>query len=143
MRRNRRKTEKNLPASLFIFLNSVTFTYIGNHKDIIRGVILKQRQKTDSAPEEFTRVRIPQKSANEVLATVESLVGANKIRVRCMDGVVRLARIPGKIKKRIWMMEGDIVIVVPWSFQNEKADIVWKYSGPQVNWLQRKGFLKS
>jgi len=94
-------------------------------------------------PEEFTRVRIPQKSANEVLATVESLLGANKIRVRCMDGVVRLARIPGKIKKRIWMMEGDIVIVVPWSFQNEKADIVWKYSGPQVNWLQRKGFLKS
>jgi translation initiation factor 1A len=105
--------------------------------------ILKQRQKTSPVPEEFTRVRIPQKSANEVLATVESLLGANKIRVRCMDGVVRLARIPGKIKKRIWMMEGDIVIVVPWSFQNEKADIVWKYSGPQVNWLQRKGFLKS
>jgi len=105
--------------------------------------ILKQRQKTGPVPEEFTRVRIPQKSANEVLATVESLLGANKIRVRCMDGVVRLARIPGKIKKRIWMMEGDIVIVVPWSFQNEKADIVWKYSGPQVNWLQRKGFLKS
>ncbi|MDD5615768.1 MAG: translation initiation factor eIF-1A [Candidatus Methanoperedens sp.] len=105
--------------------------------------MLKQQQKTSPGPEEFTRVRIPQKSANEVLATVESLLGANKIRVRCMDGVVRLARIPGKIKKRIWMMEGDIVIVVPWSFQNEKADIVWKYSGPQVNWLQRKGFLKS
>lgn len=104
---------------------------------------LKQQQKSGPVPEEFTRVRIPQKSANEVLATVESLLGANKIRVRCMDGVVRLARIPGKIKKRIWMMEGDIVIVVPWSFQNEKADIVWKYSGPQVNWLQRKGFLKS
>jgi len=104
---------------------------------------LKQQQKTGPVSEEFTRVRIPQKSANEVLATVESLLGANKIRVRCMDGVVRLARIPGKIKKRIWMMEGDIVIVVPWSFQNEKADIVWKYSGPQVNWLQRKGFLKS
>ncbi len=104
---------------------------------------LKQRQNTDPVPEEFTRVRIPQKSANEVLATVESLLGANKIRVRCMDGVLRLARIPGKIKKRIWIMEGDVVIIVPWSFQNEKADIVWKYSGPQVNWLQRKGFLKS
>ncbi|VVB91289.1 Translation initiation factor 1A [uncultured archaeon] len=78
-----------------------------------------------------------------MLATVESLLGANKIRVRCIDGVVRLARIPGKIKKRIWIQEGDIVIVVPWSFQTEKADIVWKYSGPQVNWLQRKGFLKS
>ncbi|MDJ1422026.1 MAG: translation initiation factor eIF-1A [Candidatus Methanoperedens sp.] len=105
--------------------------------------MLKQRQNNKQEPEEVVRVRIPQKSANEVLGTVESLLGANKIRVRCMDGVVRLARIPGKIKKRIWLMEGDVVIVVPWSFQNEKADIVWKYSGPQVNWLQRKGFLKS
>ncbi len=105
--------------------------------------ILKQRANSNPQPEEFTRVRIPQKSANEVLGIVESLLGANKIRVRCMDGVVRLARIPGKIKKRIWIMEGDVVIIVPWSFQNEKADIVWKYSGPQVNWLERKGFLKS
>ncbi|VVB84710.1 Translation initiation factor 1A [uncultured archaeon] len=108
-----------------------------------RGVILKERAKSGPAPDEFTRVRIPQKGANEVLGIVESLLGANKIRVRCMDGVVRLARIPGKIKKKIWIMEGDVVIVVPWSFQNEKADIAWKYSGPQVNWLQRKGFLKS
>ncbi|HEY9204363.1 MAG TPA: translation initiation factor eIF-1A [Candidatus Methanoperedens sp.] len=105
--------------------------------------MLKQRANNNPQPEEFTRVRIPQKSANEVLGIVETLLGANKIRVRCMDGVVRLARIPGKIKKRIWIMEGDVVIIVPWSFQNEKADIVWKYSGPQVNWLERKGFLKS
>ena len=26
-------------------------------------------------------------------------------------------------------------------FQDEKADVVWRYTGPQVNWLQRKGFL--
>ncbi|MCZ7355487.1 MAG: translation initiation factor eIF-1A [Candidatus Methanoperedens sp.] len=105
---------------------------------------MKERAKGGPRPEEeFTRVRIPQKGANEVLGIVESLLGANKIRVRCMDGVVRLARIPGKIKKRIWIREGDVVIVVPWSFQNEKADIAWKYSGPQVNWLERKGFLKS
>jgi len=56
--------------------------------------------------------------------------------------VVRIARIPGKIKKKVWIREGDVVIVVPWHFQNEKADIVWKYNPPQVNWLERKGFLK-
>ena len=94
-------------------------------------------------PEEFSRVRIPQKSANEILGTVETLMGANKMRVRCMDGVVRLTRIPGKMKKRIWIREGDVIILVPWSFQNDKADIIWKYSPPQVNWLERKGFLKN
>lgn len=94
-------------------------------------------------PEEFSRVRIPQKSANEILGTVEGLLGANKLRVRCMDGIVRLTRIPGKMKKRIWIRDGDVIIIVPWSFQNEKADLIWKYSPPQVNWLERKGFLKS
>ncbi len=97
---------------------------------------------SNQQPEEFTRVRIPQKSANEILGTVESLLGANKLRVRCMDGVVRLTRIPGKIKKRMWIREGDVIIIVPWSFQNEKADIIWKYTPPQANWLERKGFLK-
>ncbi len=103
---------------------------------------MNRQLNSNQQPEEFTRVRIPQKSANEILGTVESLLGANKLRVRCMDGVVRLTRIPGKIKKRIWIREGDVIIIVPWSFQNEKADIIWKYSAPQVNWLERKGFLK-
>lgn len=70
------------------------------------------------------------------------MLGANRIRVRCMDGVIRLARIPGKIKKRTWIRERDVVIVVPWAFQNEKADVIWRYTGPQVNWLERRGFLK-
>lgn len=104
---------------------------------------MNRQINSNQQQEEFTRVRIPQKSANEILGTVESLLGANKLRVRCMDGVVRLTRISGKMKKRIWIREGDVIIIVPWSFQNEKADIVWKYSHPQANWLDRKGFLKS
>jgi len=70
------------------------------------------------------------------------MLGANRVRVRCMDGKVRMGRIPGKMKKRIWIREGDIVIVVPWDFENGKADVVWRYTRPQVDWLERKGYLK-
>ncbi len=73
---------------------------------------------------------------------MESLLGSNRIKVRGLDGVTRMARIPGKLKKRIWIREGDVVIIVPWDFQAEKADVVWRYTGPQVDYLQRKGFLK-
>lgn len=104
---------------------------------------MNRHTNNNQHPEELTRVRIPQKSANEMLGTVEGLLGANKLRVRCMDGIVRLTRIPGKMKKRMWIREGDVIIIVPWSFQNEKADIIWRYSPPQVNWLERKGFLKT
>ncbi len=104
---------------------------------------MNRHNNSSQQPEEFTRVRIPRENDNEILGIVESLLGANKLRVRCMDGVVRLTRIPGKFKKGGWVREGDVIIIVPWSFQNEKADVIWKYTGPQVNWLERKGFLKS
>lgn len=87
------------------------------------------------------RVRVPNASKGEVLGFVESMLGANRIRVRCMDGVVRIGRIPGKMKKRTWIREGDVVIVVPWSFQDEKADVKWRYWGQHISWLRDRGYL--
>jgi translation initiation factor 1A len=108
-----------------------------------RGINLQNKRKNSNADtSEVTRVRTPRRESNEILATVESMLGANHVKLRCMDGVVRMGRIPGSMKKRTWIREGDIVIAVPWDFQNEKADVIWKYTRPQVNWLERKGYLK-
>jgi translation initiation factor 1A len=104
------------------------------------GRIIKKKGQEEEAV--ITRVRVPRKQDREVFGYVESLLGSNRIRVRCLDGETRMARIPGKMKKRIWIREGDVVIVVPWDFQKDKADVIWRYTGPQVDWLQRKGFLK-
>ena len=101
----------------------------------------KDMKETDEEPV-ITRVRIARKQDREVFGYVESLLGSNRLRVRCLDGQMRIARIPGKMKKRIWVREGDVVIVVPWEFQDEKADVVWRYTGPQADWLERKGYLK-
>jgi len=73
---------------------------------------------------------------------VETRLGANRLKVRCFDGKERMARIPGKMKKRIWIRENDVVIVVPWDFQDEKADVVWRYTRPQADYLERKGYIK-
>ncbi|MHC1566518.1 MAG: translation initiation factor eIF-1A [Candidatus Syntropharchaeia archaeon] len=91
--------------------------------------------------EEVVRVRIPKKEEGEIVGVVENMLGANRLLVRCADGVTRMARIPGKLKKRVWIRVGDVVIVVPWEFQNEKADVVWRYTRPQVEWLQKKGYI--
>ncbi|MHC1635890.1 MAG: translation initiation factor eIF-1A [Candidatus Methanospirareceae archaeon] len=92
--------------------------------------------------EEVIRVRIPKREEGEVLGIVEKMLGANRMIVDCMDGVKRMCRIPGRLKKREWISVGDVVIVVPWDFQDEKADIVHKYTRPQAIWLEKKGFLK-
>jgi translation initiation factor 1A len=106
----------------------------------IRGDILYKNRTEEEGV--ITRVRLPHKQERELFGFVESLLGSNRIKVRGIDGITRMARIPGKMKKRIWIREGDVVIIVPWAFQTDKADVVWRYTGPQVDWLQRKGFLK-
>ncbi len=90
--------------------------------------------------EEIVRVRIPK--GKEMLGIVDGMLGANRVSVRCLDGKTRLGRIPGKMKKRIWIRNGDVIIIVPWDFQDGKADVIWRYTSPQVDWLERRGYLK-
>jgi translation initiation factor 1A len=92
--------------------------------------------------EEVIRVRIPQKRNGEVLGVIVKMLGGRRLMVQCLDGVERMARIPGKLKRRQWMIVGDTVIVVPWEFQTEKGDVVHRYKRPEVEWLKRKGYLK-
>ncbi|HOA68874.1 MAG TPA: translation initiation factor eIF-1A [Methanosarcina thermophila] len=92
--------------------------------------------------QEVTRVRTPRKENHEVLATVGSLLGSKRVKLQCMDGVVRMGRIPGSKNKKMWIHEGDVVIVTPWDIQDSKADVIWKYTKHQVEWLERKGYLK-
>jgi translation initiation factor 1A len=83
------------------------------------------------------RVRLPKKSRKEQFAQAELMLGAYHIRVRCSDGVTRLGRIKGTMKRRTWIREGDMLIVTPWSFQDGKCDIVYRYVGTQTDWLRR------
>ena len=87
------------------------------------------------------RVRLPKKWNKEQFARAELMMGANHIRVRCIDGVTRLGRIKGTMKKRTWIREGDTLIVTPWSFQDAKCDIMYRYLKPQTEWLQRNRYI--
>ncbi len=59
----------------------------------------------------------------------------------CEDGVSRLGRIPGKIKKRMWIREGDLLIVKPWEFQKDKADIIFRFTKTEASYLSRRGLI--
>ena len=117
---------------------------MANYRSIVRKRQIGSNKPVSSGdvPEEVTRVRIPRKDKNEVLATVTSLLGAKRVMLQCMDGVIRMGRIPGSKKKKMWVREGDVVIANPWEIQDSKADVTWKYTRPQIEWLERKGYLK-
>lgn len=91
-------------------------------------------------PDELERVRLPR--GNEVLGVLEARLGASRCDVRCLDGKTRNCRIPGRLKRKLWVRQGDIVIVEPWEFGgDEKGDIIFKYRPVQAQWLKKKGHL--
>lgn len=62
--------------------------------------------------------------------------------VRCVDGHTRLCRIRGKMKRKVWIKEGDIVLVSPWDFQSEsRGDVTWRYTYNQADWLAKNGYI--
>lgn len=90
--------------------------------------------------EEVLRVRLPR--GKEVLGILDRRLGASRMLVRCLDGKSRNCRVPGRLKRKLWLREGDIVLVEPWAFDDKKADILFKYTPAAVSWLKRKGYLK-
>lgn len=93
-------------------------------------------------PEEgYVGVRLPRAKEGETFAVADQLLGASRIKVMCADGKSRLGRIPGKLKKRMWIREGDLVIVRPWEFQDDKADILHRYTKTESSYLSRRGMI--
>ena len=81
-------------------------------------------------------------ATTDVLGVAVKMMGFDRILVKCQDGHERLCRIRGKIKRRVWIREGDIVLVSPWDFQSDtRGDIIWRYTRGQADLLRRKGYL--
>ncbi|MFH2028278.1 MAG: translation initiation factor eIF-1A [Nanoarchaeota archaeon] len=79
----------------------------------------------------------------EVFGVLEKRLGGSRMEIRCLDGKKRICRIPGRLKRRLWVREGDIVIVEPWEYSGEeRGDLVYKYTKSQIEFLKRKGYLK-
>jgi len=81
-------------------------------------------------------------SANDVLGVAVKLLGFDRVLVKCQDGHERLCRIRGKMKRRVWIRQGDVVLVSPWDFQSDtRADLIWRYTKAQAEMLRKKGYL--
>ena len=90
--------------------------------------------------EELSEMVLP--SANDVLGVAVKLLGFDRVLVKCQDGRERLCRIRGKMKRRVWIRVGDVVLVSPWDFQTEsRGDLIWRYTKAQNELLRKKGYL--
>jgi translation initiation factor 1A len=54
-----------------------------------------------------------------------------------------MGRIPGRMRFRTWVNKDDIVLIEPWSWQDEKADIEWRYDEQDAAQLRREGHINA
>ena len=84
----------------------------------------KRQVKNESALKE---IRLPEEG--ELFGRVLKMMGGENVMIKCDDNVTR--------RGRVWIRDNDIVIIAPWDFkEQERGDIVWRFTLPQVEWLK-------
>ena len=61
--------------------------------------------------------------------------------VRGFDGSKRLGHIRGKLRKKVWINQGDIILLSLRDYQDEKGDVILKYSADEARSLKAYGEL--
>jgi len=41
----------------------------------------------------------------------------------------------------MWIRDNDLVLVSPWDFQSDRADIIWRYIAAHAEKLEQDGYL--
>lgn len=90
--------------------------------------------------EEISNLVLP--GGTDVLGIAVKPLGFDRVLVKGQDGHERTCRIRGKMKRRVWIRIGDVVLVSPWDFQSDtRGDIIWRYTRGQAELLRRNGLL--
>ena len=100
----------------------------------------EELEQQEQLQQEIRRIKLPR--GNQTFGILEQRVGASRTKVRCLDGKTRICRIPGRLKRRLWVREGDLLLIEPWELGgDEKGDVIFKYRPSQVQFLRKKGYL--
>ena len=101
----------------------------------------EEMERQEKMQMEISRLHLPR--GIQCFGVIEQRLGGSRMRVKCLDGKTRICRIPGRLTRKLWVRDNDIVVVEPWEYGgDEKGDIIYKYTPTQVSFLKRKGYLK-
>lgn len=81
------------------------------------------------------------KEEGQEYGQVLRMLGNGRLEAMCFDGTKRLCHIRGKMRKKVWVAQGDIVLVSLRDFQDDKGDIILKYTPEEARNLKTYGEL--
>lgn len=88
-----------------------------------------------------TTLHLKDESDNQEYAQIKACKGNCRFDLICFDGKQRMGILCGKMKKRSFVNNRDVVLVSLRGFQDDKCDIIYKYDEAQVLQLKSKGHI--
>ncbi|CAG8581718.1 218_t:CDS:2 [Paraglomus brasilianum] len=100
----------------------------------------KNRRRGKNENESEKRELIFKEDGQEY-AQVVKMLGNGRLEAQCFDGEKRLAHIRGKLRKKVWINQGDIILISLRDYQDSKADVILKYTTEEARNLKAYGEL--
>lgn len=72
---------------------------------------------------------------------VLKMLGNGRLEAMCFDGIKRLCHIRGKLRKKVWINQGDIILLGLRDYQDGKADVILRYNPDEARNLKAYGEL--
>lgn len=88
-----------------------------------------------------TKRELVLKEEDQQYAQITKMLGNGRVEASCFDGKKRIAHIRGKLRKKVWMQQGDIILVALRDFQDNQCDVVHKYNSDEARTLVSMGEL--
>eukprot|EP01028_Stygiella_incarcerata_P004133 TRINITY_DN1871_c0_g1_i2.p1 TRINITY_DN1871_c0_g1~~TRINITY_DN1871_c0_g1_i2.p1 ORF type:complete len:216 (-),score=99.75 TRINITY_DN1871_c0_g1_i2:328-975(-) len=82
---------------------------------------------------------LPYKEEGQEYAAVLTMLGNGRLKALCVDGMERMAHIRGKMRKKVWIGTGDIILVSLREYQEDRCDVIMKYTADEARQLRREG----
>jgi len=98
----------------------------------------KNRRRGKNENEGLKRELVFKEDGQEY-AQVTKMLGNGRLEAMCFDGVKRLCHIRGKLRKKVWINQSDIVLIGLRDYQDAKADVILKYSADEARNLKSYG----
>lgn len=88
---------------------------------------------------------LPFREDGQEYCQVIKMLGGARFTGSCFDGKERLCIIRGSMsgRRKVWMKEGDIVLVGLRDWQDGKCDVILKYTDEEIKRLKAMGELPS
>jgi len=81
------------------------------------------------------------KEDGQEYAQVIKMLGNGRLEAQCFDGTKRLCHIRGKLRKKVWINQSDIILIGLRDYQDHKADVIMKYTADEARNLKTYGEL--